>query len=60
MNQRLITIYEWLASSHRERFLANDVETDAMWQKPVNEIILRKENQYPTLRSTELARIKLQ
>jgi hypothetical protein len=41
MNQRLPNIYEHLASNHRERFLANDIEVDRMWGKPIKGVTIQ-------------------
>lgn len=41
MNQRLINIYDGFASKHREKFLTNDIEFDAMWDKPIKGITLQ-------------------
>lgn len=41
MNQRLINIYDEFSSKHREKFLANDIEFDAMWGKPIKGVTLQ-------------------
>lgn len=41
MNQRLIDIYDSFASNHRERFLANDIEVDTMWDKSIKGVTLQ-------------------
>lgn len=41
MNQRLKTIYDGFTSKHREKFLDNDIEFDAMWGKPIKGVTLQ-------------------
>lgn len=41
MNHRLLNIYDGFASNNRERFLANDIEFDAMWGKPIKGVTLQ-------------------
>lgn len=41
MNQRLINIYDGVASKHHRKFLDNDIELDDMWGKPIKGITLQ-------------------
>lgn len=41
MNQRLINIYDGFTLNHREKFLANDIEFDDMWGKPIKGVTLQ-------------------
>lgn len=41
MNQRLTGIYDMMVSHHHDKFLANDIEFDAMWGKPIKGITLQ-------------------
>lgn len=41
MNQNLINIYDGLGLNHREKFLANEVEVDAMWGKTIKGVTLQ-------------------
>lgn len=41
MNQRLIDIYDGFALKNHEKFLANDVEFDDMWGKPIKGVTLQ-------------------
>lgn len=41
MNQRLIEIYNGFILNHREKFLTNDIEFDAMWGKPIKGVTLQ-------------------
>ncbi len=41
MNQRLNTIYDGMALKHRQKFLDDDIEFDAMWGKPIKGVTLQ-------------------
>lgn len=41
MNQRLIDIYDGFASKNREKFLADTIELDDMWNKPIKGVTLQ-------------------
>lgn len=41
MNQRLNSIYDGLTLKYRQKFLANDIEIDPMWDKPIKGVTLQ-------------------